>query len=216
MPLQWSEEMLAILRANAGKMKAKDIGKLVGRGETATRIKIQRLGLKPFVQGYTSLWTPEQVEILRKADPRAGVHVFQKLFGYGETSIRKKARQLGIKFIASAGWTPEQIDRVKNAPPSLTARELAKEIGKSLAAVHHKRHKLGITGVPGSRRPKSEPARKVHATPIQIIRVTERTIDYCPQCHAPVSNWSQHYERMGHIEPRLQAWYEQQAAKRSA
>lgn len=23
-------------------------------------------------------------------------------------------------------------------------------------------------------------------------------VEWCPKCHAPVSNWQEHYERMGH------------------
>lgn len=213
---EWTDEMLATLRANAGKISAIEIGRLIGRGETATQHMIRTLGLKAYVQEHPSPWTPEQLEILRTIDPRMGLTKIAEITGYSESSVRKQAKKLGVKFINASHWTPEEIERLKNMPASLTARQAAKELGKTTSAVQHKRHGLGITvQLGGNRRQPSEPKRKVHASPKpKPITVIERKVDICPLHHCPVSNWAEHKERLGCsiIPPYLQGYYRERAA----
>ncbi len=167
------------------------------------------------------IWTDEQIAALRAITPKDTAEAFGAKYGISKNGVVKKAWRLGIKFAVLGAWEAEDLETLTRLCGDKTAKEIAAILGRNEDNIHKQASRMGMSFKERRSHKISTPRprardRKVYATPVQIIRVTERTIDYCPQCHAPVSNWSQHYERMDHIEPRLQAWYEQQAAKRSA
>ncbi len=167
------------------------------------------------------IWTDEQIAALKAITPEDTAAAFGAKYGISKNGVIKKAWRLGVKFVRAYDWAPADLETLTRLCGDKTAKEIAAILGRNEDNIHKQASRMGMSFKErrsckiSAPRPRARD-RRVHASPVQVIRVFERELAYCPQCHAPVSNWSQHYERMGHIEPRLQAWYEQQAAKRSA
>jgi len=124
--------------------------------------------------------------------------------------IWEKARRMRIAFLDPSAWTEEESERLRGLAGRVTAARAAELLGRTAFAVRGKAVRMGI---PFKRepRPKREPVKREiarQAAPSAIAacrparvrgkRMEVSRLEWCGECHAPVSNWQQHYERMGH------------------
>lgn len=110
-------------------------------------------------------------------------------------------------------WIPEQAALLRANAAVMDLAELAALIGRTERSVHMKADLLGIKLKPTGRlrngrfpRAPQPPKRRYEKTaPIALAPARKQPevscLENCPQCRAPVSNWAQHYERMGHRRP---------------
>jgi hypothetical protein len=129
--------------------------------------------------------------------------------------IWEKARRMRIAFLDSSAWTEEESERLRGLAGRVTAARAAELLGRTAFAVRGKALRMGI---PFKRepRPKREsverrlvkreiarqaaPSATAACRPARVRdrRMEVSRVEWCGECHAPVSNWQQHYERMGH------------------
>ena len=227
---EWTAAELAILREHAGKKCAREIAAIVGRPRFATLTKLRQLGLPGFPPGRVCTLTPEQMDALRNVPPGISGQQFAQMHGVGEEAVRHWVRKLGITLTPASRWTEKQNQQLRDLAPTHTATQIAALIGRSRSSVWSKAHVLGVEPVreglrppkrlarapkppkaaPGPKlcRPRKAAAstpRKTKAAPakaaVPIRKPTPPQLEYCPTCHAPVSNWQEHYKRMGHRRP---------------
>jgi hypothetical protein len=196
----WTDEQVAILRENVGKLTSREIGAKVGRGKNAVLKKIEQLGLsgkKIGLQRGTQLaWTKHQLEQLKLRGPSMTVTQFSKEYGLTENQVRSKIRTEGIKMAPVVLWTSEQEEILRS---SKCATEAAKRIGKSRKAVVNKAKKLGYKFPEQVHRETPIATRKPEKKALTNPRKTKEyksTLVWCPTCHSPVSNWEEHHFRM--------------------
>lgn len=222
---EWTEAELALLRLHIGTQPAHMLAPIIGRKPMAIRKKCADLKLKGYPSGSPShCWTPEKIEALKNIQPGISARAFGRIHGIDNDSVRNKAAKLGIKFLPPCRWTKEDVSRLRQLVPTHTAKELSIEFHRNPKAIHTQCQRVGIHAVPEIERsrqrraakeaipkepkaarppkPMKEPAPK----PIRLVSrpaksVYRPALEYCSQCHAPVSNWGEHFERMGHRRP---------------
>lgn len=114
-------------------------------------------------------------------------------------------------------WTDEQIAQLKKLSKTVSAPEIARMIGKTRDAVKNKIERLGLPKFDPYAEPETEPI-VVAPEPVQAssrtipaysgpplrkkeVRGAIGTIEWCGQCGSPVSNWTEHADRLGHRRP---------------
>lgn len=94
-------------------------------------------------------------------------------------------------------WKAEQLEALRRCDGGTVEAAMA-ATGRSARAVEHKARELGMT-LHGYRRSHSyvkAPAVRPAKMPKRVVVISR--VEYCPKCHAPVSNWQGHFERTGH------------------
>lgn len=110
-------------------------------------------------------------------------------------------------------WTEHEIARLKQLSGTMSSSEIGKILGRTKDAVKAQRNRWGLPSfIPAYARasevvqaapepPKTSPValRQAPKPPLRqkAVRI-EGTVEYCPECHAPVSNWDDHFYRSGH------------------
>ncbi|MFP5277013.1 MAG: hypothetical protein ACLGPM_07850 [Acidobacteriota bacterium] len=209
---EWTEPELKKLRELAGTMCGREVAAIIGRTRMATLRKISQLGLKGFAPGSPHGWTEKQFEMLRNVKPGVSIIQFARQIGKSDEAVRHWARKFGIKFVPQRTWTAEDVSSLRNMEERLTIQEAAEALHRTPRGVRAKAEQLGVKLRPKGRPKKDSPPRrctprKIGRTlarrrrePVAVARAVSR-LEWCSQCHAPVSNWSQHFERMGHRRP---------------
>jgi hypothetical protein len=94
----WTENEIAFLRENYGKIPHEVIARELGRTPYAVRLKAQRLGI------YAKRWTPDKEEFLKKHYDMP-IEELCRILGETEKSIYMKALKLGLrKQMDNAVW----------------------------------------------------------------------------------------------------------------
>jgi hypothetical protein len=132
-----------------------------------------------------------------------------KEFRVTKDSVYNHAKKFKIKFVPDVFWTPEKIEVIRQFK---SATEAAKRLGIGKDAVLRRAKRSGIilkeTRIPSI--VKQAPVRvrtaqkHVPAVKARYKRSgsAERSrIEWCPRCGSPVSNWQEHFERLGHKRP---------------
>lgn len=221
---RWSAEDVECLRRWAGKKTAREMAPLVGHTPGAVQKKLGALGLEGWRGGRPPLWTAVQTEaLLALAAERRQVtsSAFAAQHGIRLGTVRHWARKLGVRFDSGRSWSAEEggvrfdsgrnwsaeeVARLKELAPTNRLEALAAVLGRTVAAVRAKARSLGLRYVarvwtPGGRKSRTRTRSGRPATRPRVLSVERCCIEYCPQCSAPVSNWQQHFERMGHRRP---------------
>ena len=113
-------------------------------------------------------------------------------------------------------WTQEETDLLKKLSEVLSARDIGRKLGRTRDSVRHKIAQLHIPGFKPvyetietvkqeqnrqegkGKTPLSE--RFLPQMPKKKVRYATQ-LEWCPQCGAPVSDWTAHFERLGHRRP---------------
>ena len=124
-------------------------------------------------------------------------------------------------------WTPEQVDTLKQYAGKMSSKQIGALIGRSKNAVKNKLAAMDLSRFAVEtkpkvikkriRKPKPKPVKVAPAPapekPPMVSRFKNHEaearkslphhdgpskIEWCPQCYSPVSNWAEHFERLGH------------------
>lgn len=224
---RWTEDERRVLRENAGKLSGREIAALVGRPRMATLKKMSDMGLVGMPAGRSPQITQAQLDAIRAVRPGVSLRKLAKQIGLGSHCVRHWARKLGIRVQGCARFTPAECDALRAMDGKATLAVAAAELGRPRDTVSRKAHLMQVCLLPSKRlgraraskpaaRRGSEPAKvrlrkppalkpekKKPAIALAPARKQPEVscLENCPQCRAPVSNWAQHYERMGHRRP---------------
>jgi hypothetical protein len=202
-PYNWSEHDLKELRRLAPKTRVRDLVKLFGRSKDSIVGQLQRLKLKSF---NPLLWRQDELDVIRNAKPDQRIGHLAKQLGRSYNSVRDKAQKLGVQLRGMKRWTEAQEAELLKLSDTLTEEQISERIGRSVRGVQWKAVELGIVlrkGMKEARGARRQPVRRAakvaarKSTPAVWVSQLER----CPQCECMVSNWQQHFERMGHRRP---------------
>ena len=106
----WTEEDIEFLKANYGKMKAKEIAKAIGRTEGAVMTRAYLLGLNSELEKVPT-WTGEDIEFLKANYGKMTNDEIAKAIGRTERAVRDWLHRLGLS--RQARWTDEEIAYLK-------------------------------------------------------------------------------------------------------
>lgn len=212
----WTAGETETLRELAGKSRAPEIARQLGRTLDAVYGKMQRLGIKGHKPGNRHLkpgegrrGTPEQQAKMRElAEQGLGSEVIARQMGITGNTVRRYASRLGITMRARIKWTPED-DHLLRVNAHRGIRWTADVIGRTVQAVESRSRSIGVSFVRErmdrrtSVATKPKAAKRVKVTTIRKPALRQRPvetsrIDWCV-CGAPVSNWAQHHERLGYM-----------------
>jgi hypothetical protein len=124
-------------------------------------------------------------------------------------------------------WTEEELTRLKELAGTMTARQIGEKIGRGYHGISKQLRKLGLqTWKPPVKEvpvrlpkpvkakvenkapePKPKPVAKPAQAPVALRKkevkrpLIHGEVEWCPECFAPVSNWNEHYQRLGHRRP---------------
>lgn len=115
-------------------------------------------------------------------------------------------------------WTEKEITALHKLAGTMSSPAIGKELKRSGDSVKNKLKNLGLPSFAPKKMDKPAPlpvAPKVvkgsawrgmaivNAKPLRKKEVVASRgyVEYCTQCFAPVSNWSEHFERIGHRRP---------------
>jgi hypothetical protein len=194
-PYNWTPKEIATLRAKAPTMPVRDLVKLIGRSKCAVSGEMRRQGLNIYSR---RKWTAEQIEAVRNAQPGTTACDLEKRLGHTWAAVRNMARRLGVQLGGKPNWTALDLDALRGME-GLTVAEAAVKLGRTEKAVRWKAQQLGLT----LRREVFVRAKRVRREssgkpPLRAAERHRTCIEWCPECYAPVSNWQEHFERMGH------------------
>jgi hypothetical protein len=210
---RWRDDEIEQLRAMAATHTLPAAAKVLNRRYKAVQEKARTLGVK-FVAcgrpGRPRTTPPRAAQVREKRPPRvvlfpqwteeqestlralAGqpLSVIAPQVGRTREAVRKHAARLGVRL----GAEPR---RARAPKPERVCVERVKAVREPRAARTAKAprpDRVRVVKAPAVRLAK-EPARKV------VRREVVSRIEYCRECGAPVSNWEQHFERLGHRRP---------------
>ena len=92
-------------------------------------------------------WTDEMLDFLKDNIGHMAYDDIAMKLGISHTTIRKKARQLGLvhpKMTTASQWSQEQIDYLIKNYPTHTLGDLATGTGFSIGTVRNKAKELGL------------------------------------------------------------------------
>lgn len=116
-------------------------------------------------------------------------------------------------------WTEEEVKQLRKLAKTMPTPEIAIIMGRSRDSV---KNKMDRAWIPRFIPPKAieTPAEmpEVVIEPVVVASVPEikedpkpvlhkpvvrdySVIEWCPECHSPVSNWTDHQQRLGHKRP---------------
>jgi hypothetical protein len=206
---KWSDMEIFQLRELYGTMTAAEVGKQIGRTKSSVLKKAKILKIRNYRDNKSEKWPNSLIEKLKTLGPTMTAKAFMKEYGLTKDSVYNHARKFKIKFKSDVFWTPERIEVIRQFK---SASEAAETLGIGKDAVLRRAKRSGIilkeTRIPSI--VKQAPVRfrtaqkRVPAVKARYKRSgsAERSrIEYCPTCHSPVSNWQEHFDRMGHRRP---------------
>ncbi len=202
----WKAQEVEYLRKWAGIKSTRELGKDLGRGKSTTYNKMVREGIEGLKPGPQLTWTESDFEDLRNVKPGTSHREFAKDHNKSGESVRLWAHRLGIRFESRPGRRPHDVERIRELAKTCTAKQAAEHVTLKLKGLHKLAQRNGFKFLP-ARAPAAPKAQRQPRAKVQSIRsakaprrvvVYAAPIEYCPVCHAPVSDWRGHYERMGH------------------
>lgn len=231
MKAEWNEKELALLRKLSSTHSARAIAaQLPGCGPWTIRRKIRELGIEGFGEGPNPPWTREQLAALRNLKPGITIAKFARKHGLGRLSVMYRARVMGVHFRPDTELRRQAEARIRELAATHTAREVAAVLGWNHWRVRDWARRMGGVKFNGTARPETrklalapEPEKSARARPRENNGTAghpwktprreapqtlsgerflqQSVIEWCPECFAPVSNWQEHHERMGHARP---------------
>lgn len=154
-------------------------------------------------------WTPEEKQRLLDMSGKMPKAEIAAELNRTISAVEEMSRILGKSVCPPpAVWSPEQMAELKSmVAAGLTGQTIADKLGRTLLAVHHRCSIAGISmrarGQRREKRPRSAPRVARAPQPKPQLTVIESRLYYCPDCHAPVSDYRAHMDRMGCIAPWL-------------
>lgn len=225
-PLRFSAEEDRLVRAgiSRGLTGRKIAEQLPGRSRHAVWTRARALN-SPTVSPWW--WTEEQNAVLRDAAGKLTARELAKRLGRSAKAVRSQALMLGVELMRwkpeemRGYWSPELEARLRGLAPTHTPTQAAAELGRTDRSVRLRAAKIGLrmrdgrkrqgqrSGISGERaasaRKVGKPRTATVKASIALMPALRRPaasevsrLEWCPECHAPVSNWAQHYERSGH------------------
>jgi hypothetical protein len=172
-----------------------------------------------------TMGTPAQQAAIRAADGKLCAEELARQLCLSPNTVHRYAQRMGVALNMMRRWTTEEDQALRDAA-SQGARAAAQATGHTNNAVRYRASLLGIKitrcrlrKAPAVRAPAVRPAKvravkqvsksasqrvsqsaslRVSRPALRQVEDRGSRIEYCSQCGAPVSNWEQHYERMGH------------------
>ena len=99
-------------------------------------------------------------------------------------------------------WTEEETGKLVVLSKSLTAAQIGSELGRTKDSVRHRlrwlkdQNRVLAPVVKAKEDQEGKALRKKEYT-----HVSYPPLEWCPTCHSPVSNWSDHTSRLGCRRP---------------
>jgi len=128
------------------KQRIKD--EWTNRGEEAPEHSIasirsmaNRMGL---IVRTRSLWTPEELEILRQYYPIDGVKVYKRLPGHSQASCCSQWHKLGGNLLQDYIWTDSELEVLRRYYPTLGPSGIRQYIDRPIPSIVHKACQLKI------------------------------------------------------------------------
>jgi AraC-like DNA-binding protein len=202
----WTAAELDTLRALSASTRVTDLARIVGHSKGSVVCKIRKYGLENLCR---RPWTPDELAAIRAVTPETTARELARQLGRTPASVYQQGTRLGISFRRNLPWTAEQLDLLRHMAGHAFAERIAKATGRTARAVQQKAEKLGLPlkqhGVRLERRSRvdqraacarEKAPRRRRPRPEFVAQ-----LEWCKQCGAAVSNWQQHFERMGHRRP---------------
>jgi hypothetical protein len=200
-PWFWSDAEKAALREAENKWTARELAVRFNRSEQAVRTYAEGFGitLARTMTGRYRLWTAAQHDELRALAPARNARQLAEHFGRGVRAIADRAYRLGVVLQRLPGQPgrpaePREPRLVREPKPEVKPKQPkpmklpALAVTRTPTALVEERKGTRGQGL-GTRTTKPRPVRREAQLP---------ALEWCGKCRAPVSNWQQHYERMGH------------------
>lgn len=149
-PRRWTEDELAYLDANRGKISVREMAEHLGRSLDSTNGAIQR-----YWPRCLSEWTPEDIEYLREHYADTNNETLQKQLHHGWRKIKEMAAKLNLHRDAPScnGWTSrEQRILADMVESGATYAEMEQVLHRSRSAIAWRKHEYfpGLPDVPPS------------------------------------------------------------------
>lgn len=152
------------------------------------------------------MWSKADECYLRELNSKKTVRELAKIMGRSCSAVERHIRAMGLQRYSARNWRPEE-DALLREMEGDSVTVVSTRIGRSPLSVRGRARRLGVRlKFDGQKPVPSQAARKRRQTcesvPAKVRRApSESRLEWCSQCHAPVSNWQEHFERMGHRRP---------------
>lgn len=184
LPRGWTPEQVAALRAKPKEMTAREFAALHGLDTRAVMQWAKKFGVS---RGPIRTFTAEEAARIRELASTMTAREIAAELGKPLHSVRDKALAMGVHFTSGKrGPRPEKYrarpERQYVKPPWTPEQD---ELLRASAG-------------------RCQAAELVRRGGVELRRMDVQSvsrIEWCGDCGAPVSNWDEHYERMGHRRP---------------
>jgi hypothetical protein len=196
-PFNWTKEETALLEKLAATTRVCELAKILGRSKHSIvgKKRLMKMGgISP------RHWTDEQIEMLRTAPRGTTTAELARRIGKTYPAVRHMAMRLKVALPTKPEWSAAEILALR-ACEGMSVEAVMAVTGRSARGVEGKARQLSIqlTGYQKRRMPAGRILSKPKPPRREVVIASQ--IEYCPRCHAPVSNWHQHFERTGHRRP---------------
>ena len=146
-------------------------------------------------------WPASDVAYLRTNARTLTLHQMAEHLGRTFFQVECKMTREKIKYgTFEFVWTPAREAKLRSLLGKQTCQQIAETLGTTYHVVkrHGERERLSFarTKKPKPVQVKPEVVRVKSDPPTRVCEIVGR-LTWCPTCHAPVSNWQEHKERMG-------------------
>ncbi|HSW56499.1 MAG TPA: hypothetical protein VLH59_15555 [Ignavibacteriaceae bacterium] len=147
----WTDKEILFLKKYYPTRGSKYVAEELGRTQHSVKRQASRLGLKLVIALSHRAFSPEEIIFIKKNYPLKGTHYVAKMLERRITSVRKKARQLGLERNTFLKWSVEEDEYLRKwyKRPGNTERkkrpsEIARHLKRSTQAVVLRARKLGL------------------------------------------------------------------------
>jgi len=154
-------------------------------------------------------WSDAEVSQLRELLGKATAAQIGARIGRTKSGVLKKVRSLGLQnpqIDKTEKWSEPLIEKLKTLGPTMTAKAFREKYGLAKDSVYNHAKKFKIKFLleprtPKKKNPVGDGKRVTKAMPAERKRYAKKEpcrIEWCSTCGSPVSNWQEHFERLGH------------------
>jgi hypothetical protein len=226
-PRGWTAAQLDALRAKPVEMSARAFAELHGLERKTVQNVARRLGIARWRK-----FTGEDEARIREMAPTHTAREIAEALGKPARAVQQKASAMGVRFTSgkrglrkrASGekppkvyvkprWSAEDDAALRELAGVSGVQYLAERLGRTEGSVRKRLEHLGVRARREARVKATAPVRarkggvalrREEPKRVRMGSAAATCMEWCV-CGAPVSNWDEHYERMGHRRPAAPA-----------